>query len=602
MKAFIELNEEGTRIEVHFKYDPQTVAAVKTITGRRWHGDEPTKHWSVPLDLDSARALREAFGSGLTLGDAVTAWGRTAVAKERNLGKLALADDAELERLSPDFSEWLRPYQRADVKLMATANVGNFNQPGTGKTVEVIASVIEAGLIEGPHLVLAPLRSIKNVWMPELRDHQWFPIFGGESMKERKQAISDAIDHFAAGKPGWLVVNWDVARYFKDMDAEPVYRGGKLTQPLKLRYPELFDIKWNSVTIDEGHKTGLPNASGDPTKGSQFNQSVKKLKAERKFVLTGTPMGGKPIKLWGYLNWLEPTEYTSKWRWAEKWLVIEDNGYGKKIGGLLPGKEDAFYKAHAKHMVRRLKREALPGLPPKVIVPVMCDMTPGQRKQYAAMARDAEVRIEGERISATNVLAEYTRLKQFANAKCEVNAKGEVVPTEDSGKLVDLVERLDEFGIRKEDPEPAARVIVGSDSKRMVDMVVAFLRKQGIAADALTGDTKDSEPLLSRFQSEDPEPYVIVMTTKTGGISLNMERASSVHILDETWDPDDQEQLEDRGDRGSRTTPLVCLYYRTRGTIQEYIAEVTQDKKVNNSNVLDVRRQIIKAQAMAKSL
>jgi len=119
---------------------------------------------------------------------------------------------------------------------------------------------------------------------------------------------------------------------------------------------------------------------------------------------------------------------------------------------------------------------------------------------------------------------------------------------------------------------------------------VAYLKKNKIACDALTGDTKDSRPILSRFKSADETPYVIVMTTTTGGVSLNLEEAGSVHILDETWNPDDQEQLEDRGDRGSRTESLRVYYYRTKGSIQQYIAEVTDGKSVTNKNVLDIRR------------
>src|SRR4029453_5023613 len=106
----------------------------------------------------------------------------------------------------------------------------------------------------------------------------------------------------------------------------------------------------------------------------------------------------------------------------------------------------------------------------------------------------------------------------------------------------------------------------------------------------LTGETKDSRSILKKFKSADDLPYVIVMTTTTGGVSLNLEEAGSVHILDETWNPDDQEQLEDRGDRGSRTEPLRCYYYRTKDLLQEHIARVTGGKAVTNKNVLDIRR------------
>lgn len=316
------------------------------------------------------------------------------------------------------------------------------------------------------------------------------------------------------------------------------------------------------------------------------------VEAELKAALSGTPMGGRPRKLWSILNWLEPDEYTSEWRWIGQWLEVDDNGYGKVVGGIQPGREDAFYEAHARHIVRRLKRDALPGLPPKVEVIVKCKMSKEQKKQYLKFEADAEIRIDEERLSAQNVLAEYTRLKQFANAKQELR-DGEPWPTQDSGKLEQLLEKLDEEGIRKDDPEPFARAIVGSYSSRMVEVTTAYLEKHGIEVGVITGDVKDTKPIIKRFKDMKNEtPYVIVMTIQTGGVSLNLEEAGSMHALDESWNPDDEEQYFDRGDRGSRTTPLRCYVYRTKDTIQEYISEVSAGKKITNRNVLDLRRKM----------
>jgi SNF2 family DNA or RNA helicase len=104
---------------------------------------------------------------------------------------------------------------------------------------------------------------------------------------------------------------------------------------------------------------------------------------------------------------------------------------------------------------------------------------------------------------------------------------------------------------------------------------------------------------MKRFNSADEVPFCIVMTTQTGGISLNLEEAGSVHALDETWNPDDQEQLFDRGDRGSRTTPLKCYTYRSRDTIQEYIAGIVVGKRATNQKVLDLRKSIADATRIA---
>ena len=599
MKVFAELNEAGDRIDVHFRYDPQAVAAIKQVPGARFvPKDKGGPLWRLPLDLVTGSRLREQFGAGLTLGDGLKAWGRQEVAKQRNLSSLTRANDAELHRLPkivPELAEFIsgRPYQRADIAMMAETNVLNANQPGTGKTIEVIGSWVEAGIWdEGPHLVIAPVKSLVNVWAEELR---WLPIetYTAEGLADRRQVIDVGLRVAEQGKPAVIVVNPDFLR-LKGVDpdkpdpplgiAKRDNKGNTYTYRDELQR-RLFDITFKSCTIDEFHKFGLSNRK------SLFSLGMSLVKSEKKAALSGTPMGGRPRKLWAVLNWLEPQEYTSEWRWIDQWLEVTDNGFGKDVGNIQPGREDEFYAAHARHIVRRLKRDALPGLPPQVHVVVKCDMTPGQKKQYEDFARDAEVRIDEERLSATNILAEYQRLKQFANAK-QTLRDGVPYPTVDSGKLEQLIQKLDEEGIRKDDPEPGARAIIASESSRFVNTTAEFLLSKGIACDTMTGETKDSTLVINKFKSDDPAPYCIVMTIQTGGVSLNLQEADSIHALDETWNPDDMEQLFDRADRGSRETPLKCYTYRTKDSIQEYISEVSEGKKITNRNILDIRRRM----------
>jgi SNF2 family DNA or RNA helicase len=96
--------------------------------------------------------------------------------------------------------------------------------------------------------------------------------------------------------------------------------------------------------------------------------------------------------------------------------------------------------------------------------------------------------------------------------------------------------------------------------------------------------------VIDWYKEKSDDPRILVMTTQTGGVGLNLGMTQSIHIMDETWSPDDQEQLEDRGMR-NRTTPLICLYYRTEDSIQEYVWEVTQGKKVANKKLLDSRKK-----------
>lgn len=623
LRAFCELSEDGKRIEVHFPYDPRAVAAMHKVDGNRFvPKDKGGPFWTIPLDMTSANQLRDEFGRGLTLGDAVKEWGRTEAAKARNLRSLASASDAELERLPtlapriaraiageamPDLGlgrkhplsreRPARPYQRADIAMMAITNVLNANQPGTGKTIETLGAWAESGVAyDGPHLVIAPVRSLENVWLDEIC--RWLPdldVYTSEDPRERKEQMEAAVEAIESGQRNVVLsINFDPLRLKKVPESEigkhPVakrdHKGNEYTWSSDLQR-RLMAIEWRTTTIDEFHKAGLGN------RVSLFSLGMSLIKSDRKYALSGTPIGGKPRKLWAILNWLEPEVYTSEWRWIGQWLEVSDNGYGKKVGDLKPGYEDRFYEAHAKHMVRRLKREALPGLPPKAMIVVSCKMTKNQKKQYEKFAADAEIRIEEERLSATNVLSEYARLKQFANAAQELrDGVPYPLPTQ-SGKLDQLIEKLDEEGIRKDEPEPGARAIVATESARFAVATLQRLEADGIACDLMTGDTTDTRPIIKRFKSDEPMPYVIVMTTQTGGVSLNLEEADSIHALDETWNPDDMEQLFDRGDRGSRTTPLRCYIYRTRNTIQEYIAEINEDKAITNKNILDLRRHMI---------
>ncbi len=584
MTVLADLAESGQAIDVRFPYHPGRVVAIKEIPGRRFiPKDKGGPMWRVPLDLTTGRRLREAFGGDLQLGDALRRWGIDERDKQRNLGAIAKQDDYPLEQLKlarwhPELAQYLRPYQRADVAMMAMTNVLNGNQMGLGKTVEVIAAIVEADLLsKGPHLVIAPKTSHDAVWRDEIE--KWlssitvFTWSGDVKPADRKADAVFMRAHLEAGQPFFLVTNPDTVR--RGLPIEP--------------------DEWATVTVDEFHKAGLTNASGDPSRGSKFAQAMRKLVAVRKYALSGTPMGGIPIKLWGVLHWLEPQEYTSKWRWADQWLTVTDNGFGKDVGGLKPGREDEFYASHARHMVRRLKREVMPQLPAHIYEEVWVPLTPSQKKQYDEFEAYAEIRIDEERLSGNGVLAEYTRLKQFANAKQRME-DGVPYPTEDSARLEYLWDKLDEQGIRPEDAAAGELALVGSESERFINVVAGWLCGRGLKVELITGKTKGDERTRIQREARDPttRAQVICMTTTAGGLSINLQPANAVHVLDETWNPDDQAQLIERADRGSRETSLMVFRYYTKGTIQEDIKQVTEYKAATNENIMDIRRRIFK--------
>jgi SNF2 family DNA or RNA helicase len=712
-RAFVELSEDYKWIEIWFPYSPGIKTEVAKIDNAHFKDkNSGGPKWRVPRDLQTCDKLREIFGptefwenpntgrtmhlKGLWIGDALRSWARQQRSLEQNLGQLTSAKDAKLKRIKKDsriaraiagepipelelpplpngkphplmVEREPRPYQRADIRIMAIANVMNCNQPGTGKTIETIGSWVESDALEqGPILVVGPVKSLENTWLKEilrwLGDRDDVVIYTDENPLYRARQVESFLDSYENEEfegPAILCVNFDWLRLvMTHKKGKPIMSGIERCTGFTLnsREPDdetrnrekrqlqldalaelgvepeegwmeedrleaiaeasgiharkdhkgnyygysndlqrrLLNVDWSAVTVDEFHKSGMNNRL------TLFYMGVELLKADWKSALSGTPMGGKPRKLWPILHWIEPEEYTAEWSWINRWLETETghSARSKIVKAIKKGREEEFGKAHARHLIRRTKLAVLPGLPPRTEQVIWSKMTDKQYLQYKEFSRTLEIKIEEERLSANNVLTEYLRLKQFANAMQRL-VDGVPYPTEESGKLEDIWNTLDENGVRplKDDPEPGARAIIGSESSRMVHMITAWLNRKGIPADALVGGV-DSEPIIERFKHGGPEPYIIVMTVQTGGVSLDLEEAWCMLAVDETWNPDDIEQFFERGDRSTRETALNCYIFRSRDTIQEYIAQVNEGKAVTNKTVLDIRRRIHEAEEL----
>ena len=226
---------------------------------------------------------------------------------------LSQADDADLEnealaklvkgtKLNGSKFQ-LRPYQKADIKFMASANSINANQPGAGKTIETIGAVMEADLAWGQHLIVAPVTSLQLVWEKELA--QAYKLAGldeptiltGATPKERKAAVAEAKRMADEGLAFWLVLNPAMTR-LKRQKVEGT-TGDAIEYEEVLAHPELAEVTWDTITVDEFHLMGLSNPT---TLGAQGINRIVELTDEgdqRRFALSGTPMGGKPVKLLG---------------------------------------------------------------------------------------------------------------------------------------------------------------------------------------------------------------------------------------------------------------------------------------------------------------
>lgn len=597
-RVLVELSPNSKAARVYFQYNKEVKDAVKRVPGARFHegqGEQPP-FWQLPLDMTTMRRLRDELGDQLQLGAAIKVWARATVHNETKLRNMSVADDWPLDDLKiatklPEMAAWLRPYQRADVKFLGSTSALNLLEPRLGKTTETIGAIYESDLEDGPHLIVAPQKSLDSVWRMEWErwtDMQVFTYSGETPKKLRGDLMDEVLDCIDNNQPFVFVTTADMVR-----------RGIEVGAKTGL---ELL-IDWNTFSIDEFHKTGLPEVQ------NVFPKKAANIRAIRKWALSGTPMAGKPIKLWGALHFLYPNVFTSKWRWADQWLVVEEGFQRhKKIGGVRKGREDEFYAHLAPHAVRRLRTEVLPQLPPKQYIDVWCPMTTTQRNQYAAFARDAEVRIDEYHLSATSILAEYTRLKQFSNARCEVEILGvdeetghvdmKLKPTMDSGKLPYLLEKLEEQGIDPDDPEGTSQAIVSSQFRETIEMVYNYLTEKKIKCIKITGKATKAETAKAQkvFKAEnDNEGYRVCCMVTTIGVGITLDNVETVHMVDGTWVPDDEDQLTDRAINTSRNHQVSVFRYMSTESIEQYIEEVSSEKAELNEQILDIRRVAYKA-------
>jgi len=628
----MELNEAGTHIELRFSFDTRISDKLREVPGGKFKNKDDDPHWYWQAEITTARRIQSLLRDDLVLGKRIKRWGYAQTSRNDKLIKLALGDQAPLSLLPealPELAEaihlgpkglWMTPeervealsgpgsFQTADVSFLAQSpNPLNANHPGLGKTIETIASIYEAGESSGAHLIIAPKTSLETVWQKELLQWQWLPVLccATDSKREREEWVALAQQMHADGEDFWMIVNPQMVSYNGVYEWDP-YSEKNILVGVESPFPAMHEIIWRHVILDEIHKAGFRNLDSLMAKG------IFGLEAERRIALSGTPIGGKAINLWNILYWLNPKVFPSKWRFAEQFLEISEEKYhvrggkektSKKIGGISSAHEEEMYRTLTPHMLRRTKEECLPWLPPKQHISVECSMGRKQLAQYQEFARAAEIRIEEETLSATSILAEYTRLKQFAislNAIEYYEENGErkfrPVPTFESCKLEALEEQLVERGYME--GEPTEQLVIVSQFTQVCEMIQRWLlEKHKVESALLTGKTnkKGQRTQIQRDFQAGEGPKIVILNIYTGGVSIQLDMADSIHFLDETWEPDDQEQAADRLHRASRNHQVTCYYYRTNDTIEQYIEEMNLSKQNVNTNILDLRREGLRA-------
>jgi SNF2 family DNA or RNA helicase len=630
----VKVERDGNRIMAFIPWmEGRGKDLAKEVAGRKpiWK-DGKFVCWSYPLTMATCLSLREVFGEDLQIGPRLWEWasaekGRHAELKStRGLTGLETVELETVWALAPNMAEAMenRGYQTVGARFGALARRFILaDAPGLGKSLESMGALLEGGLTEGRVLIVAPRSSLNLTWANEIR--KWLGsrlasvTVATGTKAQREKTLAKYLE--VSSRPTspnhtyadlhFLIINAEMVRWRPARKAQ----GKRPAVTEKVEYPDLHRIPWDAIIGDEVHKY-LMKANPRAKQVSAVGYGFQKLRLAdngMKFALTGTPMKGKPKNLWGTLHWLYPETYTSQWGWMERYFKSKANAYtgsGKEFtNDLLPGAEEKMAAELAPIMIRRTKpelRKLNPAWAPpdKEYFDIWVEMTPEQEKAYREVEQDAEIYADGRILSINGMLAECTRFKQAAGCAVGLTGntlaairKGEnptkLVPRLPSAKLDWLVEDfLPRRGISANlaEQEGNNKVVIGSQFTSMIKLWSNELNRLGIPNFALTGETsdKDREWMGNEFQKPDSRVRVFFLNTNAGGVSITLDAADDMVIMDETWVPDEQEQLEDRIHRTSRVDHYVNIYYvRTKGTIEEEIAESNAAKDLTQKTILD---------------
>ena len=605
-------------------YDPDVNAALKSeLPGpARWRGEEG--RWHFPLHWDTctgARKVANQFGADLRLARNLVEWAEREKARQDTIPDVQSMELVELPQVqaqSPGLWKAMtnRPFQTVGAAFAARNHSCLIaDQPGLGKTLQAIAAVIEAGTT-GPILVVAPKSAAKLTWPQELA--RWVPnddviVIGAHlSKSERQRVIKDEILGWTYHNQNrvWVVTSPNYVRIKAELDAYGNYakvNGQKVIKPVQEGLLELFDVEWAAVIVDESHQT-LAGATGNKKKQSAQRLGLGALQIRQqglRIALSGTPFRGKEQYLWGQLNWLRPDLYRSYWKWVEKHFDLIRDRYGVSVGAMV-NRERVYAEARSV-MIRRTKQEVAKDLPPKMYggwpldpedpdspVAVWLPMDPKQAQAYNGILKEAAAELEGGTLLTNGILAELTRLKQFAGSYGKMS-DGTFIPTLPSNKFDWLVEMLDERGIGKDMSPDAPKVVVTSQFSQLINVFAEGLADMGIKSFKFTGGTsdRDREAIKDDWQNNpDSDVRVLLLTTTAGGVSLTLDAADELVMLDETWSASDQEQVEDRLHRLSRMHQVTIWKVFSLGTIEETIAVNNLNKEESIRTIIDGARGV----------
>jgi SNF2 family DNA or RNA helicase len=307
--------------------------------------------------------------------------------------------------------------------------------------------------------------------------------------------------------------------------------------------------------LDEAQTIKNPDA--------QVARAARRLQAEHRLALTGTPVENRLEELWSLFAFTLPG------------FLGQREGFSARVADALGGPDQRQALAWLRRRVRpfvlrRLKREVAPELPPRTEMVLTCELSDDERGLYEVL-RQAALRDVGVALGAGRTLSVLEALLRLRQAACHPGLLPGRAETR-SSKLDLLVERLATLA------EEGHRALVFSQWTSFLDLCEPALAEAGISACRLDGSTRDRQAVVERFQAEDG-PTVFLLSLKAGGTGLNLTAADYVFHLDPWWNPAVEDQAVDRAHRIGQDKPVFSVRLVAAGTVEERIVALQHAKR-----------------------
>ena len=441
-----------------------------------------------------------------------------------------------------DLKDIARPYQIDAFNWMKTLIKYKFcgilaDDMGLGKTLEVI-SVIKDDCEEKPSLIVCP-KSLCYNWKNE------FLLWGKEiNVVNVIGSVSQRLD---------IICNID-------NNKKTVY----ITSYDSLRNDIEFynKIDFRFLILDEAQT--IKNHT------TLKAQSVKSIKSELRFVLTGTPIENSIIDLWSIFDFLMPKYLGIYSEFKERYeKSIVESQSTQAIDNLV--------KKISPFVLRRTKEEVLTDLPSKVEFIQIATMSEEQQKLYDSLILRTREKLEAKE-SKIEILAMLTRLRQI----CVDPGLFVEGYTGGSCKLDLLMELVSNY------LDDGHKIVIFSQFVSVFPKLKQMLDKKNIKYFALTGDTDalDRVNMASEFNKEDSDEKVFLVSLKSGGTGLNLIGADVVIHLDPWWNYAVENQATDRTHRIGQKRSVNVIKLIVENSIEQKVIELQNIKKDLASKII----------------